>query len=176
MSRLYWIEISAAGRIAIMARPRAGDWLEAEIQAWKDLGIDVVVSLLEAEEVAELALRQQAGHCRARGIDFISFPIPDRGVPASEIGLLRLARTLLAAVQDGRSVAIHCRAGIGRSSLLAASVLICSGMPAEDALALIRNARGLSVPDTDAQRDFVLGFGRLCRDQVLRSDAKPQDG
>ena len=176
MSRLHWIDVAMAGRIAIMARPRAGDWLESEIDAWKDLGIDVVVSLLEPEEISELGLQDEAALCGARRIDFISLPIPDRGLPPSEHEMLRLARSLLAAGQDGRSVAIHCRAGIGRSSLMAASVLICSGIAAEEALALIRASRGLSVPDTDAQRDWVLGFGRTCRDEVLRLQAKPQDG
>jgi protein-tyrosine phosphatase len=134
------------------------------------------VSLLEQAEISELGLQDEAALCGARGIDFISLPIPDRGLPASEREVLRLAHSLLDSVQGGRCVAIHCRAGIGRSSLMAASVLICSGMTAEDALTLIREARGLSVPDTDEQRDWVLGLGRTCRDEVLRSHAKRQDG
>ncbi len=47
MSRLHWIEIRAAERIAIMARPRADEWLEMEVNEWKKSGVDVVVSLLE---------------------------------------------------------------------------------------------------------------------------------
>ena len=176
MSRLYWINLRAPGRIAIMARPRAGDWLKSEINDWRDLGIDVVVSLLEQEEISELALQHEAALCRALGIDFISCPIPDRGVPESRPKILRLARSLVASVQDGRSIAIHCRAGIGRSSLMAACLMICSGVGAEEAFELIREARGLSVPDTDAQRDWVLDFGRSCRDEVLRSQGKPPDG
>jgi hypothetical protein len=83
MSRLHWIEIGAAGRIAIMARPRADEWLETEVNEWKNSDVDVVVSLLEHEEVSELGLRREAELCRSKGIDFISFPIPDRGLPES---------------------------------------------------------------------------------------------
>jgi protein-tyrosine phosphatase len=159
MSRLHWIEYRAAGRIAIMARPRADDWLELEVDAWKTAGIDLVVSLLEHEEVLELGLEREAGLCRSNGIDFVSFPIPDRGMPefhqASQI-----ARDLAAGLRGGRSIAIHCRAGIGRSSIMAACVLILSGMEAETALALIQTARGLRVPDTDEQREWVQAFGR----------------
>ena len=61
---------------------------------------------------------------------------------------------------DGRSIAIHCRAGIGRSSLVAASVLICLGTRPGEALRLIGNARGVPVPATDDQRDWVMAFGR----------------
>ena len=49
--------------------------------------------------------------------------------------------------------------GIGRSSVIAACALICSGIEAEEALALIRASRGLIVPDTDDQRDWVVAFG-----------------
>jgi protein-tyrosine phosphatase len=159
MSRLHWIEVRAAGRIAIMARPRADDWLEPEVNEWKTCGIDVVVSLLEREEVSELGLQREAELCRSNGIDFIAFPIPDRGVPESQEAS-RIARFLAAGIRDGRSIAIHCRAGIGRSSVIAACALICSGTEAEEALSLIGAARGLSVPDTDEQRDWVVAFGR----------------
>jgi hypothetical protein len=46
--------------MAIMARPRAGDWLESEVDEWKAAGIDVVVSLLERDEVVELGLQREA--------------------------------------------------------------------------------------------------------------------
>lgn len=160
MSRLHWIEIRAAGRIAIMARPRADEWLETEVNAWKNSGVDVVVSLLENEEVSELGLQREAELCRCNGIDFISFPIPDRGLPESRQDASRIAHALAADLQNGRSIAIHCRAGIGRSSVIAACAMICSGIEAEQALAQIRAARGLIVPDTDEQRDWVVAFGK----------------
>jgi hypothetical protein len=46
MSQLYWIDAPATGRLAIMARPRAGDWLDDEIAGWKLAGVDTVVCLL----------------------------------------------------------------------------------------------------------------------------------
>jgi protein-tyrosine phosphatase len=159
MSRLHWIENQTAGRIAIMARPRADDWLEMDIRDWKVSGIDVIVSLLEREEIVELGLRREAELCRSNGINFISFAIPDRGLPESRHAAAELAKSLATDLRNGRAVAIHCRAGIGRSSLIAACVLIYSGIEAEKALALIGSARGLIVPDTDEQRDWVIAFG-----------------
>jgi len=159
MSRLHWIEIRAPGRIAIMARPRADDWLEIEIGDWKRAGIDMVVSLLEEGEISELGLHREADLCRSSGIEFMSFPIPDRGLPESRAAALQAARALAGGLRGGRSVAIHCRAGIGRSSVVAACALISFGMKAESALALIAAARGLAVPDTDEQRNWVLSFG-----------------
>ncbi|MCP3396937.1 hypothetical protein NLM25_07495 [Bradyrhizobium sp. CCGB01] len=85
---------------------------------WKNSGVDVVVSLLEHEEVSELGLQRDAELCRSNGIDFISFPIPDRGLPESRREASQIAHLLATGLRDGRSIAIHCRAGIGRSLVL----------------------------------------------------------
>jgi protein-tyrosine phosphatase len=165
MSRLFWIEHGAVGRIAIAARPRAGEWLEAEVAEWKASGLQVIVSLLEADEVSELGLQREADLCRASGIEFISFPIPDRGVPKSREDAWGVAGLIARGMADGRSIAIHCRAGIGRSSVVAACALISAGVETNEAFALIRDARGVSVPDTDEQRDWVLAFGKMYPDR-----------
>jgi protein-tyrosine phosphatase len=166
MRRLHWVEVLAAGRMAIMARPRAEDWLETEVNGWKDAGIDVVVSLLDHQEVSELGLEREAELCRAHGIDFVSFPIADRGVPDSRQAASEIARLLAKDLRGGRSIAIHCRAGIGRSSVMAACALIHLGIEAEEALARIKAARGVSVPDTDEQHDWVVAFGRIHRGEM----------
>jgi hypothetical protein len=69
-SEIYWIEHTGPFKLAIMARPRAGDWLEYEVDNWKSHGVELVVSLLERGEVDDLDLRDEAGLCRARGIEF----------------------------------------------------------------------------------------------------------
>src|SRR5437762_6121659 len=82
-TELYWIEGPWRGRLAIMPRPRGGDWLEDEIQSWRRARVNVVVSLLPPEEVTELSLGDEGELCRANGIQYLSFPIPDRGVPST---------------------------------------------------------------------------------------------
>jgi protein-tyrosine phosphatase len=149
-----------------MARPRADEWLETEVIEWKNSGVEMVVSLLEQEEVSELGLQREAELCRSNGIDFISFPIRDRGLPESQREASQIARSLATDLREGRSMAIHCRAGIGRSSVVAACALICSGIGAEEALALISASRGLIVPDTDEQRDWVVAFGNAQRGEM----------
>jgi hypothetical protein len=66
---LFWIVGSWRGRLAIAARPRGGDWLEDELNGWRLAGINVIVSLLESDEVAQLGLLEEsraavAVHCR----------------------------------------------------------------------------------------------------------------
>jgi protein-tyrosine phosphatase len=157
---MFWIHAPLMGRLAIMPRPRAGEWLDDEIIGWRTEGIDTVVSLLELAEISELGLEREAELSREHGIEFISFPIRDRGLPASLRDATTLVQTVAHQVRKGKAVAIHCRAGIGRSSLIAAGVLICSGLSADEAFRLISIARGVDVPDTEAQREWVMAFGK----------------
>ncbi len=150
-SDIYWIDAVSPIKLAIMARPRAGDWLEDEVEHWKRSGVEVVVSLLEPDEIDELGLGMEAALCERAGIRYLTFPIPDRGVP-DPVEAMRLVEDL---ARSGERVAIHCRAGIGRSSIMAAAVLISGDVDPEEALMAIARARGTSVPDTDAQRDWI---------------------
>jgi hypothetical protein len=81
--QLYKVLTRDEGFLAVMGRPRAGDWLEDEARGLRSLGVDTVASLLElSEEVAlDLGLERQA--IESLGMRFVSFPIADRGVPAN---------------------------------------------------------------------------------------------
>jgi hypothetical protein len=59
-SEVYWIESPWPGKPAIIPRPRGGDWLEDEMRSLRDAGLDVIVSLLEKEEEADLDLSGEA--------------------------------------------------------------------------------------------------------------------
>jgi protein-tyrosine phosphatase len=150
---IFWIECGSAGRLAILARPEAR--LAEEIAAWRSAGVTVVATLLEPQEQRELGLREEPDLCRAHGIEFISFPIADRGVPASLAETVGLVRRLACAIEAGGTVGVHCRASIGRSGLIAACVLIALGHSEAKALEAVAMGRGLGVPETSVQRAFV---------------------
>jgi protein-tyrosine phosphatase len=164
-SDIFWIQGPTVGRLAIVARPRASDWLRAEITRWRGLRIDSVVSLLEPDEVKELGLDDEAAICRECDIELISCPIPDRGVPASLRDATDLARLLAKRINEQKSVAVHCRAGIGRSALVAACVMGVLGTEPALALSRISDARRLKVPDTDEQRRWVRRFHDALRSE-----------
>ena len=158
LSPVYWIAAPSPGRLGIMARPRSGEWLDDEIASWEAAGISSVVCLLERHEVDELGLSDEEALCRRRSIEFTSFPIPDRGPPKAVEETEVLVRAIAMKIKSGAAVAIHCRAGIGRSSLVAACTLIGLGFSADAAFDAISKARGLKVPDTDEQRSWVTLF------------------
>jgi protein-tyrosine phosphatase len=122
--------------------------------------VDVVVSLLTENENSHLGLADEARTTQRNGLAFISFPIVDYGVPASRKATLQLVSRLQHLLSQGKTVGIHCRQGIGRSALVAACVLVFSGDSAEASFQRVGNARGLPVPDTSEQREWVDDFAQ----------------
>jgi protein-tyrosine phosphatase len=159
-SRLYWINQFAEGNLAIMAAPKPGVPLEEVMLGWKSEGVDVVVSLVEAAEIPGLADAEKV-LCGELNLDFVWIPVRDKSVPTSVNAIAEVARQLADDVSAGRSVAIHCRAGIGRSATLAACVLICLGRDGATALDMIAEARGTEVPETEQQRQWILSFAQM---------------
>jgi hypothetical protein len=159
MPDVYWIRDVEPLRLALMPRPRGGEWLEDEIAGWQRLGINVVVSLLHPYEADELEISKEGSICSARGIEYRSFPIQDRGVPESITPFFALADELAVLVKGGSAVAVHCRAGIGRSALAAGSVLLRLGIPAAEVFPMLSRSRGLAVPDTTSQVEWFHSVG-----------------
>ena len=164
MPELYWIRDVAPMWLAQMARPRSGDWLSDEISGWQLAGINAVVSLLEHHEVQELGLADEPSLCVSREIEFLSFPIPDRGTPSSLSDTSVLADELVNRLRREQGVAIHCRAGIGRSGLISACVLLRLGVPFTEVFPMLSRARKVAVPDTSAQIEWVRRFATTKHD------------
>jgi protein-tyrosine phosphatase len=155
LAEIYEITPCPQGRLAIMPRPRGGGWLADEMASLKTMGVTDLVSMLPPEEEWMLELSEEAGLCVAAGIRFHHHPIPDRGLPEQPEFDFFLD-TLEPVLRRGGFVAIHCRGGIGRSSVVAAALLVRLGVSAVDALAAISLARGFEVPDTEEQREYIL--------------------
>jgi hypothetical protein len=115
--KLYWIPTPASGRLATMARPRGGDWLVDELAALRSLGVDTLVSLLTDGELVELDLQAEAHLAVGAGLHFMPFSILDFGVPPLETATAQFILQLAQLMRTGQTVAVHCRQGIGRSSL-----------------------------------------------------------
>lgn len=158
---IYWIPGPWLGKLAILGRPRGGDWLIDEVEGWRDAGVQVVVSLLSKEETLELGLADEARLVHNNGLKFFSFPINDYDVPASETAVRQLVSGLEELLAQGDNIGIHCRAGVGRSSLVAACLFVDHGEDTEISFQRISTARGLAVPDTLAQREWVNEFARM---------------
>jgi protein-tyrosine phosphatase len=152
---VFWGREVQPRLLAFGARPRAGDWLEDEIRGYKLLGFSHVVSLLEPSEAHELGLGPEGPLCEAQGIRFHSLPIPDRGVPRRSEEPLSLVRLLASAIGRNEAVFLHCRAGIGRSGIITALLMLHLGVPLGSLFPSLSLSRGVRVPDTEQQEQWI---------------------
>ena len=127
----YEIETIGSGLLAVMAKPVAGEWIDDEFSGLASAGLMQVVSLLEEHEAYEVGLRDEASLCEKHGLQFVSFPIPDRGTPDSLTSFAATTKKLYRDVASGINTVIHCRAGIGRTGLVAAGVLLHAAFEVE---------------------------------------------
>ena len=139
------------GSITMMPKPPGASQLSAYIQYLKNKNIDILVSLLQYKEVISHSLSNEGVECEELAIEFINFPIKDHSTPQFFIPYNQLIEQLVKRIESGKNIAIHCYAGIGRTGLIAASILIKMGMQVDEALIKLSRVRGLRVPETIQQ-------------------------
>jgi protein-tyrosine phosphatase len=66
-----------------------------------------------------------------------------------------LAAWVTERLDQGKSVYVHCAAGLNRSGLVVARVLVARGMTGKDAIALLRNRRSPAVLCNEAFADHI---------------------
>lgn len=151
----FWVTPEVLGG---MPRPGIIDAVERDIEGLQRLGVTILVTLEEA-------LTVDAQLLATAGIRSIHFPIPDMGV--SEVtSTIELCSSLERAMREGDVVAVHCRAGLGRTGTLLACQLIVAGETPRGALEAIRSINPRCV-QSNAQVEFLRSFS-----QTLNSDRR----
>jgi protein-tyrosine phosphatase len=155
-ANIWWVKTNTLGKLGLVPRPRGGDWLDDEVEAWKRAGVTTVVSMLTSEEEIELDLRGERAACLAAGLDFISVATPDRGTPDLTRELRALVTTLCSRLHNGTdNIVVHCRQSVGRATLMVALIMARFGGAPGAAITTIAMARGCDVPDTEEQRVWL---------------------
>jgi ADP-ribosyl-[dinitrogen reductase] hydrolase len=141
--------VDSAGR----AWARALDADLDTIQAW---GANAVLSLVEPHEFARLGVPDFAQAISDTPLQWWRIPITDMATPG--VATVAAWRTqgpaLLHALNGGQRVLVHCAAGLGRTGMLVAKLLVLHGVSADEAIAQVRRARPGTI-ETEAQAEWV---------------------
>jgi protein-tyrosine phosphatase len=153
---MYKIGSIGTGFLAVMGRPFIEPSEPASLRNIAGLGIGQVVSLLPPHEARTLGLEAERFEVKALGMRYVSFPIEDMGCPASVSEFAKITRRLFRQTESGINTLVHCRAGVGRSGLFAAGMLLHAGLDAEQAFAHVTKMRGLRIPETLQQHAWLV--------------------
>lgn len=164
------------GRIGVTFCP-GKQQASAMTGAWqRDLDIDLaaivawggrhLLTLVVAEELAELRVEHLPERAAAAGITWHHAPIIDGDIPddAFEQVWTRTGAALHAALGRGESVVVHCKGGLGRAGTIAAQMLL-ERNECTDALDAIRRVRAVrpNAIENARQEQYLLTLARRRR-------------
>lgn len=155
MLRLVPLPESIPGRLYLSAMPGYYSLFEDDARLITDFDINQVFCLATFPEIKAKA-PEYAAAIRADGLpwNWQGFPVEDFGIPNDRKRFMAMARDIAVRLNDGEYVLIHCLAGIGRTGMLAALVLMILEMDRGNALARVNAAGGN--PESSAQQAFLL--------------------
>jgi protein-tyrosine phosphatase len=134
--------------------------LAADLDAIRRSHPHLLITLNEPGEFRNLGVPAFESLLAASGLPWRHLPIRDGGVPtaAFERAWQIVGSEARAGLRAGRLVVIHCKAGLGRTGMIAARLLAELGMHPQSAIDAVRKARSFRAIETQQER-HVLAMG-----------------
>jgi len=128
--------------------------LLADLKEIDDWGANRVVCFLEPHEFQLLKVEELPASVRERNMKWMHLPIMDMQIPsqAFEDAWAVEGERIRHAIRIGERVIMHCYAGLGRTGMIAARILVEMGMDPEEAILTVRddNRRRIQTKDQAA--------------------------
>jgi ADP-ribosyl-[dinitrogen reductase] hydrolase len=130
--------------------------LDADLTALKGWGADAVICLVEPSELLAMGVPDYADAVNNHGMALFHLPITDMSTPGKAFNDAWASRgDELNGLLSGRSrIVVHCAAGLGRSGMFCAELLVRAGWSAKDAIHKVRSVRPGAI-ETRAQEDYL---------------------
>ena len=117
--------------------------LISSIQTLKQAGATSVITMLSDEELAQLGVSDLGKSIESAGLTWYQLPVEDEAEPDLDFDerFSEVRNELLERINQGETIAIHCRGGSGRTGLMAATLLLERGDYWFDVKPLIQSIR-----------------------------------
>ena len=117
---LIELPYSFSGRVFRSPMPFGPYDRDSVWQSYREEEIDLVVVLTEAQEYLVYARRDLPEFYRSQGLDVLHLPVPDFGIPDDLVLWEKTLNSVDQAGREGKNIAVHCLAGIGRTGVFLA--------------------------------------------------------
>jgi protein-tyrosine phosphatase len=133
--------------------------LDTDLRALRDWGAGLVLTLIEPYEFDLLRVPDLGERVVAQGMCWAHLPIRDVDVPAAPFlsDWPTVRADLLSRLDAKGRVVVHCRGGLGRAGLVAALLLVETGVRPEEAIRAVREVRPGAI-ETVAQERYVRDY------------------
>lgn len=166
LTPIYWLDaLPTRGRLGFMGTLKGGPALSGEVRRLREEGSRVLVCALTPREMGFLGLVNLPLACLMHDVRLVMMPVIDRGVPDADASSAATLDELAKTVRNGDGVVAMCRAGLGRSVVIAGAVAQRLGIAHDDVIARLGRARGRPVPETEEQIQWL-------KDDAARHAAK----
>lgn len=154
------------GKLLLHSMPGRFEALE---KVWQQIQTEAVAAIVCLNEPHEIRLKSwQYAEALETGevpCEVLAFEICEGGVPADRGAFCSLASHIAERLRTGQSILVHCAGGVGRTALLAVSVLLVLGQSIDEAENAI--SRAGSVVETMPQVEMLA----WCAAQLPRRDS-----
>jgi protein-tyrosine phosphatase len=142
------------GRLLLHSMPGRFETIERVWQQLKSEAVGAIVCLNEDYEI-RLKSSKYADALETGTVpcSVVPFEIREGGVPADRDAFWALANDLAIRLRCGEALLIHCAGGVGRTAMLAVSVLLALGEPFNEAESAV--SRAGSIVETIAQIEML---------------------
>jgi ADP-ribosylglycohydrolase len=158
----YWV---VPGRLLVGEHPASRSRADSmdRLRRFLVAGVTCFVDLTEPAELPSYEPLLPLTTPEGRRIEYMREPIRDHDVPADDEHMSQVVDTVDAALEAGHVVYLHCRAGVGRSAMVAACWLASRAGAGKDPLPALqdcwressRSRDWPAVPETREQTAFV---------------------
>jgi protein-tyrosine phosphatase len=120
------------------------------------------VTLAEQRELVFFGAKDLGKQAEKLGMKWHHLPVPDMGIPDGTFEALWsvAAPDLHKILRAGGRLAVHCRAGLGRTGMITARLLIEMGATPDAAVKAVRAAKTGAI-ETDEQEAYVRACQRV---------------
>jgi len=154
MFRNVELPASVSGRLLLHSMPGRFETIDKVWHQVKTDAVGAIVCLNEDFEIRQKSVKYaEALDAGTVPCSVVPFEIREGGVPENKDAFWALANDVANRLHSGEAVLVHCAGGVGRTAMLAVSVLLAMGQPITEAENLV--SRAGSMVETMPQMELL---------------------